>query len=463
MEKKEKYSEGISKRDFDALVEKMGLEAADALVKSQYKPKTPDMDIKLMSDEEIIKATKEAFEDIMFLLRQYCDLNDRYYPMFARWILGTYTHETFNAFPFLFINAMRGSGKTRLLKLISALAKNGDIQANISEAVLFRTAKGSTILLDEMESIGSKEKGLLRELLNAAYKKGIKVKRMRKTKDEDGESVMEVEEFELYTPIAIANINGLDDVLADRCIHLILEKSIKKGINKRIEDFDTNDTILKIKRTLLANQCRLCRVVTQKNNIGKWNVYLDTTNDTNNTYYYTHTNYTNNLPTKEDEEVFQKIDESNIDSRNLELFFPLFVLARVLENGVFDEVLAIAKEMVDEKKVDETMESPDAMLYGFLATSAPIDWQGNYILINDITSKFKEHINEEAEYINSKWMGRALKRLNLISDKRRKGKGREVMINFNKARQKVMIFRPKWNGEERRKESKPVDEERRKT
>ncbi|GAF95347.1 unnamed protein product, partial [marine sediment metagenome] len=213
-----------------------------------------------LTDEEIIESTKQSYEEIIWILKQYCDLNERYYPIIAMWIIGTYVHDTFNAFPFLFINAMRGSGKTRLLKLIAALSHNGDIQANISEAVLFRTAKGSTILLDEMESIGNKEKGLLRELLNAGYKKGIKVKRMRKAKDEDGESVMEVEEFELYTPIAIANINGLDDVLADRCIHLILEKSSKKFINKRLEDFEQNDTILRIKRTLLMNQCRLCCV-----------------------------------------------------------------------------------------------------------------------------------------------------------------------------------------------------------
>ncbi|GAG21500.1 unnamed protein product, partial [marine sediment metagenome] len=82
---------------------------------------------------------------------------------------------------------------------------------------------------------------------------------------------------------------------------------------------------------------------------------------------------------------------------------------------------------------------------------SPIDWEGKFILINEITTKFKEHINEESDQINIKWMGRALKRLNLLVDKRRKAKGREVLIDFNKARKKVMIFKPRWDGKDRRK------------
>lgn len=119
------------------------------------------------SEEEVIRKLNNCYQAINYVLREYVDLKEEYYSIISLWIIGTYVHDSFNTFPFLFINAMRGSGKTRLLKLIAALSKDGDIQANISESVLFRTAKGRTILLDEMESIGSKERGLLRELLNA--------------------------------------------------------------------------------------------------------------------------------------------------------------------------------------------------------------------------------------------------------------------------------------------------------
>lgn len=419
------------------------------------------------SEEEVVEILNNCYNGIDFILRQYIDLKEEYYSIISLWIIGTYVHDSFNTFPFLFINAMRGSGKTRLLKLISALSKDGDIQANISEAVLFRTAKGRTILLDEMESIGNKEKGLLRELLNAGYKKGIKVKRMHKGKNEDGEEEMQVKEFDLYTPIAIANINGIDDVLADRCIQLILEKSTKRQINKLIEDFEDNTLILEIKRTLLNIQCSMCSVVSKKNIIKGWNyyikqAYLQTTTLNTHTTYLTHTTHTTYIPTIEEEVIFEKIDSLGIDSRNLELFFPLFVIARVLDITTFEDILHTAKEMVEEKKGDEVTESKDVMFYTFLALSSPLDWNGRYVIVNEVASQFRLHIHEEGDQITSNWVGKALKRLGLIIDKRRLSKGVEVKINFDKARQKAMIFTPRWDGQNRRKESKEVQEDRRK-
>lgn len=449
------YQDGIAKVEFDKLVAAVGHDTADAIVRSQFKPK----DTELLNDDQIVEIMKDSYSKIISILKIYCDLDERYYPIIALWILGTYTHEEFNAFPFLFINAMRGSGKTRLLKLISALSKNGDIQASISEAVLFRTAKGSTVLLDEMESIGNKEKGLLRELLNGAYKKGLKVKRMKKGKDEEGNSIMEVEEFDLFTPIAIANINGLDDVLSDRCIPIILEKSTNKKISKMIEDFESYTPILELKRTLLSNQCRLCSVCRSKNIISKWNTYH--TLHTHHTHTTQHTQPTfiqhSEELTKEDMETFMKIDATDIDGRNLELFFPLFMLSRILDNGIMDGILLIAKQMVEDKKQEETTNSPDVMLYTYLATQSPIDWNGNYVSIAELLSGFKSYINEESEMITAEWLGRALRRLKLVTDKKRKSRGVEVMLDIDKARTKVMIFRPKWNGEDRRKEQKPLE------
>ena len=144
--------------------------------------KTPDgfkyeKAIKQYSPEEIEKGkvkVKESYYKIIELAKEYIEMPERYYHLLAVWIIGTYVHKRFNTFPFLFINAMRGSGKTRLLKFIARLAWNGDIVADIKEAVLFRTAAEHTLLIDEFEHIGGKDKGVLRELLNAGCKKGIR-------------------------------------------------------------------------------------------------------------------------------------------------------------------------------------------------------------------------------------------------------------------------------------------------
>jgi len=391
------------------------------------------------TDEQVQEEVIKCYHMIIEVLKEYCELHPDYYSLVALWIIGTYCHDSFSTFPFLFINAMRGSGKTRLLKLIAAMSKDADIQANISEAVLFRTAKGRTIVLDEFEHIGSKEKGTLRELLNAAYKKGLKVKRMKRHKTIMGEEQV-VEEFDLYTPICMANIWGMDEVLGDRCVTMTLEKSSDKRITKKLEDFDNYTTIQDIKRTLYTIQCSLCSVVTKKNLTSDWNVYV------NNNYTTTHTTLTTltalTTLTPQQDAIFKEIDEVGIDGRHLEIFFPIFILSNLISNETFCNTLRIAKGMVDDRKSDEHLESRDVMLYNLIA-EAPIEWYDSFVSVHDITAKFREFVHEEVNeenWLNTKWVGRALRRLILILDKRRINKGVEVRLNIPKAKEKSMIF-----------------------
>jgi len=131
----------------------------------------------------------DSYKEIQDIIKQYVDLPEDYIKFLSTWVLGTYFHSCFSTYPYLFLWAMRGSGKTRTLKLISALSAGGDgsVQNNLTEAVLFRIPQGTTTCIDEMEQVGSKEKQTLREILNSAYKKGMKVKRMKKVKKASGE------------------------------------------------------------------------------------------------------------------------------------------------------------------------------------------------------------------------------------------------------------------------------------
>ena len=139
-----------------------------------------------IATEESLELAKielgKCYERIIELIKKYMDMPEDQIKIIALWIIGTYFHSSFPSYPFLFLNAMRGSGKTRLLKIISHLAKgsNGNVQTGITEAVLFRLPSGTTLVLDECESIGSKEKAILREYLNACYKSGGVVQRMKK-------------------------------------------------------------------------------------------------------------------------------------------------------------------------------------------------------------------------------------------------------------------------------------------
>lgn len=390
-------------------------------------------------ETEAIRKYYDCYRDIISVMNYYMDIPEESSKLISLWILGTYTHKEFNSYPFLFLNAMRGSGKSRMLNLISSLCKDGQVINNVTEAVLFRTAKDHTIIMDEIESIVKKDKQGFRELLNSAYKKGTTVKRMKKVKGKEGDE-MKVEEFDLYTPVCMANISGMEEVLSDRCITIILEKSDNKGKTKLIEDFDDNEIIRRIKRTLEENQCSLCNVVSQKNIKRGWNNYIS---DKYNNYIYTlytYTTLTTLTTLDKDLELFNKIDSLDIDGRNLELFFPLLNIASLIDDMLIDEILSIAKDSVTQKKRYEAADSPDVSLYELISKKDPLVWYP----ITDLLNDFKHYYTSDEgdrEWLNTKWLGRALRRLKLVVDDRRRAQGMQVLLDVSKSLEKSRMFK----------------------
>lgn len=405
-----------------------------------------------LTESDIINGQilfNETYQEIINFMKGYVDLPDDYYKFISLWIMGTYFHSQFNTYPFLFLNAMRGSGKTRLLKIISHLQKNGtgDVQNNISEAVLFRTAKERGLIIDEFESIGGKEKSILRELLNAAYKKGGKVRRMKKV-SRQGEEKQVVEEFDLFTPIAMANISGIEEVLSDRCITIILEKSSNLAMTKKIEDFDNHPSIESIKVRLTTIGCSLCSVVSDKKYVERWNNYISNRyNNYINTLHTYHTPiYTNIHQEINYDELFNKIDSAEIDGRNLELLFPLIITAKFLEEKEFEEILRISKDIVKSKKSEEFTESKDVSVIDFISKQTLYRYEK--ISVKSLTRLFREFLaleDDEDGWVNYHWLGRALKRLGLLKEKIRTKKGMEVLVDTEKAKEKLKIFRSNEN------------------
>jgi len=382
--------------------------------------------------EEVLKKLSETYEDIKKILKVYLDLKPEYYSLISLWIIGTYFHKNFSSFPYLFFNAMRGSGKSRLLRLVCKLSKDGSVMASPTEAVLFRTT--GTLGIDEFERVANKDKSSIRELLNGAYKKGIKIARMKKTKSLAGEEMV-VEEFEVYRPVIMANIWGMDEVLGDRCISLILEKSNDLEKTRLTEDFEDNQFLKVLLKNL--NWCSLCSVVSPKNINSMWNNYISNEYKTTLTTYYTYNTLTT-LTTPQHTKLFKKIENSKIQGRNLELFLPLFFIADYINESVLDEIIKIALNITNEKQHDEEMESMDVMVFDFISKQE----EGLiFYSIKNLTNMFREFTEESADWLNSKWFGRALKRLNLVVDKKRKHQGIEVMLDVPKAKEKLTIFK----------------------
>jgi len=387
--------------------------------------------IEKLTREETKKKLLECYELIKEVLKHYLDMNEDYYSLIAIWVLGTYWHKDFSSYPYLYFNAMRGSGKSRALKLICRLSKDGSVMASPTEAVLFRTT--GTIGIDEFEGVANKDKSSVRELLNGAYKKGIKICRMKKVKTLSGVE-MKVEEFEVYRPVLMANIWGMEEVLADRAITLILEKSNHPLKTRLVEDFEENEVIKYILQNIL--RCSLCSVVSLKNINLMWNNYISNEYKTTLTTHTTHTTLT--TLTTPNHSLFKDIYKSNIIGRDLELFLPLFFIAEFLGQEMLVEIIRIAKDITGSKKHEQEIESYDIMVYDFISKK---ESGLNYYSVKKLTDEFRNFAEENEDWLNSKWFGRALGRLNLVVDKRRLGHGVEVMLNVQKAQNKFKMFK----------------------
>jgi len=294
--------------------------------------------------------------------------------------------------------------------------------------------------IDEIEQIGSKEKQTLRELLNSAYKKGTKVKRMRKMKIQ-GQEQQVTECFEPYFPICMANIRGVEEVLGDRSIVIVLEKSCHQGITKKIEDFEENDKIKAIKFAL-TKLVTCCEVTWREKTYTKeWNNYINskyiTTSHTSYTPQHTTTNHSIEL-----EELFNRIDNLGIVGRNFELLYPLLLTAKQISDEAFEDMLIIGTELTAQKKEDEYVESKDVSMFEFVVSMD--SFQQEPILVKELTQRFREWMGEQEQddkWLNDRWVGLALKRLNLVLFKKKTNRGSNVILNFAKAREKLKIFK----------------------
>lgn len=377
------------------------------------------------------------YRTIIDILKRYCDIEEKYYSLIALWIIGTYYHNEFPTFPYLFFNAMKGSGKSRLLRLICYLSKDGSMLNSLTEATMFRTT--GMLGIDEFEGLNRKGKENLTELLNSAYKKGASVKRFKKVKTFAGEE-QQVEEFNVYRAIALANISGMDSVLSDRCFTIYLNKSSNPAIINRVENFERERDIKEIKASLNVINVVCVDVVSI---IEHYNHYIDMkynytnyTNNTNNTTTYTTYNTYNTQTTQTT--FFDKLVESKIGGRHLELSLPLLILASSLNEEVLDDLIKTLVEMVNEKKKDDAVENLDVMLLDFLSQEPESE---NWVSIKDLLQNFQNSVRMNDDWLTEKWLGRALKRLCLIKDKKRVTQGIYVRLDYQKAQEKIRMFR----------------------
>jgi hypothetical protein len=145
-------------------------------------------------------------------------------------------------------------------------------------------------------------------------------------------------------------------------------------------------------------------------------------------------------------EFYNKIDEVKISGRNFELSFPLLLTAKLIHEDIFIEILNVLKGLMNDKKSNEYSISKDIQLYEFV--SALDTFRFSYIGVKELTIKFRGYVGEDDyqdRWLNETWMGKALRRLNLITSHKRMNTGMVVTLNVDKALEKAKLFREQEN------------------
>jgi len=177
------------------------------------------------SKEKIIDKD-EIYERIRKKVEYYIDLQTpEEADLITCFIIGTYCYEIFSAFPYLFFNGLKNSGKTKSKMFIQLLSFNAVDVSNISEASFFRTIEGSkgTLCVDEYENMSDEKRKLLNQLLNSGYQKGQYAIRTERVSNNKFKNI----KYSLYSPKIICNIEGLNAVTQSRTITIRMLKTKK--------------------------------------------------------------------------------------------------------------------------------------------------------------------------------------------------------------------------------------------
>lgn len=380
----------------------------------------------------------EAYESLLRVLKRYMVMSEDDYMKAALWIIGTAWHKDFISYPYMFLNAMKGSGKSRFLKLAAFLI-GGKHVSSLTEAVAFRFNK--PLCVDEAENLGRKEKAFLREILNSAYKRGVNILRVRK---EEKTGDMKIDEFDPYRPICLANIDGLDDVLEDRCLTIILEKSFDQVITRRLELFEFDQDAVNISQYIREGSvvsvvnvgCAVKKTCIEIMNFLN-NYQSSQTTLTTLTTTTTLTTLTT-PPSEITLDILEALDAApSLNGRDIELWLPLLIVARSISKDILDNALAVAIKSGQDRMDNTVLENPDvaliAHLYSFMERS------GEWVAVTDIVSDYILH-NPDDKWFNAKWVGRAIKRNRLAKMKRRLSRGMEIILDKDKIAERAGKF-----------------------
>jgi len=348
---------------------------------------------RFLKEKENIEPEK-LYKSIKGVFLEYVDFQDpRHYDLVTLWNIGTYFFPLFEAYPYLHVNGMADTGKTRLLIVCQHIAFNAVLGGSFSAASLFRKIQSSrcTVLIDENEELADPLRSQeFRRLLLNGYKKGSKVIRCNMTTPS-----FTPESYEVYSPKILASIAPLDNVLGSRCISILSQPTSKKEIAGRVVKQDSP----------------------------RWQEILDML------YPFLFRKWTT---------IQQSYDElkneTDLANRDWEIWRPILALARVFSGDICRGMLQLALEKAEERKSEQGF-TPEAELGEALLCI--VDKDDFYRL-----KMIKEYIEEEYRYrapswLTEKYIGSMLRKFG-FSKPERDSKGFRYYLTVSKVREIAM-------------------------
>lgn len=171
--------------------------------------------------KKIVKQIKE------YLKKAFIFSDPMQIKVIAYYILLTWVYDSFQAIPYLRFSGIRGSGKTKLVNLVSSICYRS-ISANrldISSTLINIVDKyQGTVCLDEIDLTDDETNTDLIKLLNLGAMRDGMITRMEKRSNKKGKQWFEPEMYRVFCPKLITTTKKLNDLaLASRCITLKLE------------------------------------------------------------------------------------------------------------------------------------------------------------------------------------------------------------------------------------------------
>ncbi|MHA7648077.1 primase C-terminal domain-containing protein [Nitrosopumilus sp. S4] len=247
-------SNGISGKQIRALDDTQFKEQYTSNIFSSFKIlnnkwKNKDIQKYIQSNDKV--NPKEVFESLHNLELKYFEYEydyDYYYN--PCWITHTYFYTLFDITPYNDYSGMKNTGKSKHLKFLRMTCYGGISSGDASISSIFRTIQGTgaTLLLDETENLkgGKDDRSDFENLLRNGFSKEGLVTRSKEGKNKE----FHPEFFSVYSPKALGHIQGLDNVLEDRCIKTKLRRTTNKTIADSEPDENDDPQIYKTRESL---------------------------------------------------------------------------------------------------------------------------------------------------------------------------------------------------------------------